>query len=173
MPPPRTVRREPYSYLHRDTIVEGDVIAGGRLRVDGTVRGAVRADGVLEVAPEGCIDGGPVRAPEVRIAGTVVGNVHAEGRAEIWRGARVEGDVHAASLDVEEGARFRGRSVMRGDDEPASPLDANDLATDGASRTRTAAAPSEAPGARADSPHGSTGPRRDAGTPGRDEEPVG
>lgn len=115
MAPSRRVRSEPYSYLHRDTVVAGDVSVEGRLRIDGTVRGSVRAGGVLEIAPGGRVEGGPVHAAEIRIAGSVVGDVHAEGRAEIWKGGLVDGDVHAASLDVEEGARFRGRSLMHGD----------------------------------------------------------
>lgn len=125
MPPSRRSRAEPYSYLHRDTLVVGDVSVEGRLRVDGTVRGAVRAGGTVEVAPGGRIEGGPVHASDVRIAGSVLGDVHAQGRAEIWKGGSVEGDVHAASLDVEEGARFRGRSVMHGDDPAAAGISAD------------------------------------------------
>lgn len=117
MPPSRKPQREPYSYLHRDTVIDGDVVVEGRLRIDGTVRGSVRTGGILEVAPAGRVEGGPVRAAEIRIAGSVVGDVHAEDRAEIWRGGLVVGDVYAASLDVEEGARFRGRSVMRDGEE--------------------------------------------------------
>ncbi|MDZ7800331.1 MAG: polymer-forming cytoskeletal protein [Trueperaceae bacterium] len=110
---------EPYSYVHRGTEVEGRIVSDGRLRIDGTVNGEVRAAGVLEIAPGGRVEGGPVRATDVRVAGIVVGEVHAEGKVEIWRDAEVRGDVHAATLDVEEGARFSGRSFMAGD-EPAA-----------------------------------------------------
>jgi cytoskeletal protein CcmA (bactofilin family) len=103
--------RAPYSFVDAGTRVEGSVCADGRLRVDGEVRGEVRAAGVVEVAPGGRIEGGPVRAAEVRIAGEVVADVIAEGRVEIWREARLEGDVRAGALDVEEGARFLGRSL--------------------------------------------------------------
>lgn len=110
---------EPYSYVHRGTEVEGRIVSDGRLRIDGTVIGEVRAAGVLEIAPGGRVEDGPVRATDVRVAGIVVGDVHAEGKVEIWRDAEVRGDVHAATLDVEEGARFSGRSFMAGD-EPAA-----------------------------------------------------
>jgi cytoskeletal protein CcmA (bactofilin family) len=104
--------RDPYSYVDAGTRVEGLLVVEGRLRVDGVVRGEVRASGVVEVAPGGRIEGGPLRAAEVRVAGEVRADVLAEGRVEIWRDARLEGDVRAAALDVEEGARFLGRSLM-------------------------------------------------------------
>ena len=129
-------RTKPYTYLHGDAVIDGDMSVEGRVRIDGILRGSLRAGGVVEVAPGGRIERGPVHAADVRVAGTVVADVHASGRVEIWAGGVIDGDVHAASLDVERGARFRGRSVMRGDEgEPASPrpeaappIDAHDLA---------------------------------------------
>jgi cytoskeletal protein CcmA (bactofilin family) len=111
-------RREPYSYLHPGTIVEGDVRAE-RLRVDGTVRGSVVVEGVLEVAPGGRVEGGPVHAHDVRIAGAVRADVRAEGTVEVWRDGLLEGDVRAGALDVDEGGRFLGRSLSL--DEPDGP----------------------------------------------------
>lgn len=120
MPSNPDASREPYTYVHRGTHVEGSIVADGRMRVDGTVSGEVRVSDVLEVAPGGRIEGGPVRASEVRVAGTVFADVHAEGKVEIWRDGEVRGSVHAATLDVEEGARFSGRSLMPGDESPGT-----------------------------------------------------
>lgn len=117
--PRRDDAREPYSYVDAETTVEGTVTAGARLRVDGRVRGEVHVDGVLEVAPGGRIEAGPVRAGDVRIAGEIVADVRASGTVELWNGGRLEGDVRAASLDIEEGATFLGRSLAPEDDEPA------------------------------------------------------
>lgn len=113
-------RSEPYTYLHADATIRGEMTVEGRVRIDGTVRGSIRAGGVVEVAPGGRVEGGPVHGSDVRVAGTVVGEVHASGRVEIWRGGTVDGDVHADSLDVERGARFRGRSVMHDDEAPSA-----------------------------------------------------
>lgn len=110
--------REPYSYLHPATIVDGTVHAE-RLRVDGTVRGSVEVEGLLEIAPGGRVEGGPVHARDVRIAGTVVGDVRAEGTVEIWPGGALEGDVRAGALDVDEGGRFLGRSLSLDDGDGA------------------------------------------------------
>lgn len=134
----RSDASEPYSYVHSGTLVEGSLVVEGRLRIDGRVLGEVRVDGVLEIAPGGRIEGGPVRAASVRIAGEVVANVDAEGTVELWRGGRLEGDVRAGSLDVEEGARFLGRSLMRDEDRSAS--------------ERSEAAPDDGPAASASEP---------------------
>lgn len=107
-------RREPFTYVHRGTTVVGELDAEGRVRVHGTVRGNVRVRGVLEVAEAGVVEGDRIDADEVKILGRVVATVHARGKVEIWKGGELVGDVRAASLDIEEGARFTGRSEMAG-----------------------------------------------------------
>lgn len=116
--------REPYSYLHSETTIEGSVRAK-RLRIDGTLRGAVEVEGVLEIAPGGRIEGGPVQAHDVRVAGEVVADVRAEGTVEVWRDGRLEGDVRAGALDIDEGGRFLGRSLSL-DEEGDVPSDGDD-----------------------------------------------
>lgn len=116
--PRRDDAREPYTYVDAETTVEGTLTAGARLRVDGRVRAEVTVDGVLEVAPSGRIESGPVRAGDVRIAGAILADVHASGTVEVWSGGRLEGDVRAASLDIEEGATFLGRSLSAETEEP-------------------------------------------------------
>ncbi len=113
--PRRDEARAPYSYVDAETTVEGTLTAGDRLRVDGHVRAEVSVGGVLEVAPGGRIEGGPVRAGDVRIAGAILADVQASGTVEVWNGGRLEGDVRAASLDIEEGATFLGRSLSAQD----------------------------------------------------------
>jgi len=114
-------RREPFTYVHRGTTVVGELDAEGRVRVHGTVRGNVRVRGVLEVAEAGVVEGDRIDADEVKILGRVVATVHARGKVEIWKGGELVGDVRAASLDIEEGARFTGRSEMMADGEASTP----------------------------------------------------
>ena len=79
------------------------------------VRGDVRVDGALEVAEAGLVQGTSIEADEVKIIGrVVVDKLVARGKVVIWDGGELIGDVQAASLDIEEGARFTGRSDMTG-----------------------------------------------------------
>ncbi len=110
---PTTPQREPFTYIHHDTIVNGELVGSGRVRIHGTVRGNVRVNGVLEVAEAGLVEGAWIVADEVKIIGRVqVESLTAHGKVEIWRGGELIGDVKASSLDIEEGARFTGRSEM-------------------------------------------------------------
>lgn len=111
---------EPFTYIQEGTVLRGDIEAAGRVRVHGTILGNVRVVGVLEVAAEGTVQGERIEAEHVRILGNVEGLVSAAGKVEIWRGGRLEGDVRAASLDIEEGASFTGRSEMRPAGVPAA-----------------------------------------------------
>ncbi|MBX3140093.1 MAG: polymer-forming cytoskeletal protein [Trueperaceae bacterium] len=107
-PPP-----EPFTYVHRDTVLTGDVEAKGRVRVHGTVRGDLRVAGVLEVAQSGLVEAASLEADEIKVIGKVVAKlVVARGKVEVWKGGELVGDVRAAALDIEDGARFTGRSEM-------------------------------------------------------------
>lgn len=101
------------TYIHKDTSLQGDLNAKGRVRVDGVVRGNITVEGILEIAESGSIEGELIKATVVKIIGHVKANVEATKKVEIWQKGRLEGDVRAAALDIEEGAMFVGRSEMR------------------------------------------------------------
>lgn len=103
----------PFTYIQTGTTIAGRLEARGRVRVHGLVRGDIDVDGVLEVAESGRVEGHSIKADEVKIIGSVVvERLVARGKVEIWSGGELVGDVTAASLDIEEGARFTGRSQM-------------------------------------------------------------
>jgi len=103
---------QPFTYIHQGTSIKGEVVASGRVRIHGSIKGNVVVDGVLEVAETGVIEGGLVKAGEIRILGCVRANVEASGKIEIWKKGELEGNVRAKALDIEEGATFSGRSEM-------------------------------------------------------------
>lgn len=110
--PAEPVKREPFTYIHKGTTFEGRIKAEGRVRVHGVVKGEVDVAGIVEVAPAGVIVGATVKAEELRVLGRVEADVVVSGKVEIWNGGELVGDVKAAALDIEEGARFTGRSEM-------------------------------------------------------------
>ena len=55
-----------------------------------------------------------VRSRNVIVSGTVTGNVFATERLVLHKTARVEGDIEAGSIAIEEGAILNGRITMSG-----------------------------------------------------------
>jgi len=93
-----------------DLVVHADVVGALALIVDGTVKGAVRADSVL-IGPRGRIEG-RVDARALRIDGTVLGDVVAETVA-LGPTARVVGNVTHSAITVAPGAEIDGRRPWR------------------------------------------------------------
>jgi cytoskeletal protein CcmA (bactofilin family) len=98
------------TFISMGTELTGEIRAAGNLRVDGTVRGNVHADGDIEVSASGLIEGKSVSARNVIIHGRVKSTLIAEGQIRIHSRGEVEGDVTAQSLDIESGASFVGYS---------------------------------------------------------------
>jgi len=101
--------------------VEGDVEVGevgdsaGAFVIDGRVAGTVRASHV-RVGPRGSIEGG-IHADEAVIHGHVAGGVVARRRLALEKTAKVEGDVYARRIALEEGGMVNG-AIRMGDQPP-------------------------------------------------------
>lgn len=102
------------SLIGATTRIEGDVLFSGGLRVDGMVRGNVSAlpeqPGTLVLSEHARIDG-EVKVAHLVVNGTINGPVHAGETLELQAGARVRGDVHYKSIEMQQGAVVEGRLV--------------------------------------------------------------
>ena len=98
------------TFISQGSEITGDIHASGNLRVDGTIRGNVKADGDLEVSTSGVIEGKTVSARNIIIHGSVKATLSAEEQLRIHSHGEVQGDVTAQSLDIESGAKFVGYS---------------------------------------------------------------
>lgn len=94
------------------TVIEGDIIFTGGLRVDGRVRGKVAvADGkpgTLVLSEQAQIEG-EIHVSHAVINGTVVGPVFATECVELQAKAKVTGDVYYKTLEIHSGAVVQGR----------------------------------------------------------------
>ena len=103
------------SIIGPTSIVIGDVTGRGDLEIIGRVQGDVVLEGTVTVAPDGVVLGS-IRAQGVRVAGRVDGSVVAKESLSLQAGANVSGDLVAARLGIEEGARVRGTVRTEGGD---------------------------------------------------------
>ena len=91
--------------------VTGECTTDGTIRIEGTVQGAVRAGKAVVVAKEGAVDGDVITQDAV-ISGRVHGLLVAESRLEFQATCRIEGEIRARRMQLEEGAILNGTVQM-------------------------------------------------------------
>lgn len=98
-----------------NTEINGDIIFAGGLRIDGKLKGNVSArDGsdnsLLTISEQGEVTGN-VSVSHVVINGIVNGNVTSPGKVLLQSKAKIVGDVHYSSIEMELGATVNGNMV--------------------------------------------------------------
>lgn len=93
--------------------IVGDLITDGTVRIEGEIRGTIRATKAVVVGREGLVEG-DIFTQDAVIGGRIRGSVVAESRLELQATCDIEGVVHARAqhLHLEEGARFNGQVQM-------------------------------------------------------------
>jgi cytoskeletal protein CcmA (bactofilin family) len=87
------------------------MMVSGTLRIEGELEGDVLNCERLEVGEHGVMRA-DIEVKEAVVAGRVYGNIRALGVLEMKAGARIEGDVAAMSVIMEQGVHFTGRCTM-------------------------------------------------------------
>ncbi|HRI46397.1 MAG: polymer-forming cytoskeletal protein [Ignavibacteriaceae bacterium] len=91
--------------------IQGNIITKGNIRIDGKIRGDIKADGIITIGPHGYIEGN-ISAKNVTIGGKVLGSVTSTEKLVLEDKSQLKGDLTAKILVVEEGAIFIGKSDM-------------------------------------------------------------
>lgn len=103
------------------TTIRGTFDADGDLRIAGIVIGNIRCKGKVIVAKSGKIEG-DMHAEEADVAGNVSGQLNLSRKLSLRSGCEVEGDIFTKSLNIEDGAVFEGRCVMRETTAKVNPI---------------------------------------------------
>lgn len=99
-------------YLGPSALVSGNVSAGS-CKIEGLVEGKVECSDEVELASTGRLNADVMAGKKATIAGQVSGNVLTPGVLRLCAGCRVDGDVRARSMVLEEGAVLNGQCNMR------------------------------------------------------------
>lgn len=91
--------------------VVGDCETDGTIRIEGTVEGSVKAGKAVVVGKDGLVNG-DVTTQDAVISGRITGTVSADSRLEVQSTARIEGEVRARRMQLEEGAVLNGTVNM-------------------------------------------------------------
>lgn len=101
--------------ISRGVQISGDVSFSDAIQVDGKVTGKLISEsGSLVIEQNGEVQA-DIDVGICIIRGAVRGNVNGKSRIEIYKTARVEGDISSPILLVEEGAQLSGSITMNKD----------------------------------------------------------
>lgn len=93
------------------TYFQGVISSQGAIRVDGKFTGEIKTQGDLVIGDSGLLEAN-VEARNVLVAGEIKGNIVAQGKAEITPTGKIIGDIKVKNLIIDEGAVFKGTSLM-------------------------------------------------------------
>lgn len=100
------------SLIAQGSCIEGNLLFTDGLRIDGEVRGNIRAaegsPSILVISESASVTG-LVQADHVVINGRVAGPIHATELLELQPKARIEGDVSYKALEMHQGAVIAGK----------------------------------------------------------------
>jgi cytoskeletal protein CcmA (bactofilin family) len=108
------------SLVGAGTRIEGNVSFTGGLRVDGEIKGNVIADpskpSTLVLSEQARVDG-EIKVTHLVVNGTVVGPVYVAEYLELQSKAKVTGDVHYRTLEIQLGAIVEGKLIHLAESE--------------------------------------------------------
>ena len=99
-----------------NTTLVGDIAAGGFIRLDGNIRGNVKANGKVVVGERARVKGN-LSGTNVTIGGVVYGNIIADGHLVILSTAIVIGDVISRRIQADDGCFINGLVMVCPTDE--------------------------------------------------------
>ena len=91
----------------------GKATVAGTLRVEGRVQGEVRATDTVVIGRSGKVEAN-ISTNRAVFNGAYSGKVEAKDRVELQNGSRVEGDIVAKNMVMEDGVFFRGNCQIGG-----------------------------------------------------------
>lgn len=97
--------------LSSDVEIKGSIKFSNDLVVDGKIEGNIDSDGSLTVGENARIRA-EIKTRSVIIYGKVHGNIEVTDKVELKANAELVGDIKAASLSIEPGAIFVGKSTV-------------------------------------------------------------
>jgi len=99
-----------------NTSVAGDIEAGGFTRIDGSIRGDVKAKGRVVIGERARMKGN-VSGTNITVGGVVFGNIIADGHLVILSTAIVIGDVITRRIQADDGCFINGKVAVCSTDE--------------------------------------------------------
>ena len=99
------------SIIGAGTIITGNIDSMGDIRIDGRLIGDISCKCKILIGPQGSVEGN-ITGKQADILGSVKGKIKISGLLHLHGKAKVEGDIHAAKLQIETTVSFNGKCHM-------------------------------------------------------------
>ncbi|MGB8705265.1 MAG: polymer-forming cytoskeletal protein [Gillisia sp.] len=93
------------------TIITGDISSKGAFRIEGTLKGNLKAGGKVVISKGGNVEG-DMECRNADFEGTFTGKIHVEETLTLRPEAVIKGEVATAKLVIEPGATFNATCKM-------------------------------------------------------------
>jgi cytoskeletal protein CcmA (bactofilin family) len=100
------------TFLGKDSTINGELEVEGGVRIDGTIKGSVKATETVIVGAEGVIEA-DIDTKVVVVGGRVSGVITALDKVELQSKSVIIGEITTKNLVVEQGAIFHGKCNMK------------------------------------------------------------
>ena len=98
--------------IARPSVIEGHVSGSGEIVVNGLVKGTIDASGTVRIAELGRVEA-TIHGRVVGVAGAVAGDITADDKIELEATAKVDGNITAPRILINDGATFKGQVNMK------------------------------------------------------------
>jgi cytoskeletal protein CcmA (bactofilin family) len=126
------------SLIGAGTTLKGDITSNGDLRIDGTLVGNIHCTAKVVIGANGVVEG-DITGQQADIMGKVSGTIKVKDLLQLKTSCSVNGNLHAAKLQIEPSASFNGQCHMI---EPEPSKTSNGRSNAGAPKEIVSASPS-------------------------------
>jgi len=96
------------TFIDKGVTIEANKLSGAEsVRIDGSYIGDIDLDGYLQVGESGIIEGN-MHVAYALVAGKIIGNIISKGTIQLASSAKMQGNISANSVIIDEGAMFYG-----------------------------------------------------------------
>ncbi|HEU4633947.1 MAG TPA: polymer-forming cytoskeletal protein [Flavisolibacter sp.] len=99
--------------ISEGTVLQGDVNSENDLRIDGTIQGNVISSAKVVIGPTGRVEGN-IHGKQADVTGKVIGNIAVQEILQLRGQCNVQGNINAATLQIDPTAIFNGQCQMGG-----------------------------------------------------------
>jgi cytoskeletal protein CcmA (bactofilin family) len=99
------------SLIGSGTSLKGDITSNGDLRIDGTLVGNIICSSKVIIGANGVVEG-DISGQQADIMGKVSGTIKVKELLQLKSNCIVNGNLHAAKLQIEPAANFNGQCHM-------------------------------------------------------------